>query len=91
MSAKQDINGKESAKRKFGAILIITDVILFVIYFGIVLFLSIFTQDGKPDSELITPMLYDMWLWILWMGASLIGLTIAEHIMSFIKGKKGVS
>lgn len=91
MSVKQDVNGKNSAKRKFGAILIITDLILFVIYFGIIMLIHIFDNANNSPKELITPIVYDMWLWVLWMGASLLGLTIAEHVFSFIKSKKGVS
>ena len=88
---RKDVNGKDSSKRKFGAILIGVDVIVFLIYFAIVMYLTIFDEAREGPVELITPMLYDMWLWILWMGTSLLGLTVTEHFMSFIKSKKGVS
>lgn len=87
----KDNNGKNSSKRKFGALLIIVDVIIFIVLVGISIYFTIFEEASEKPKEFLTPMLYDMWLWILWMGTTMLGLTITENFMSFIKSKKGVS
>ena len=87
----KDINGKDSVKRKWGAILISIDVIVFLTLFCLKLIFVIFDKSTDELSKVMSETLYDMWLWNLGIGASLLGLTIVEQITKFIQSKKGVS
>ena len=87
----KDVNGKDSIKRKWGAILITIDVIVFLLLFFLRFIFVIFGKSTEELPKIMSETLYDMWLWNLAIGASLLGLTIVEHITKFIQSKKGVS
>lgn len=72
--AGQDIDGNESSKRKKGMMLIDVAVYMAVIYFLIGLLMSIILGE-----ELKYKFPIEIWWTIIGLGASLLGITLAER------------
>lgn len=84
-TSNQDINGKDSAKRKWGARMLWNSLAFFWFMVGLFLLLS---AVGKPMAE-IPKFIMDMWYGLTNGGFSAIGLTIIEHIINFWKTRTG--
>ena len=88
---KQDINGKDSAKRKWASRLLWVSIISFLLYGILILSIGAFTylrMEDKADFkvvELLTPYLKEMWIWIMVGGFGSLGLTIFEFLNNFFK------
>ena len=68
-----DVNGKESSKRKTGIKLINVALIMALTYFLIGIGLSLFGR------VLIYAFPFDIWVTIIGAGASLLGITLIER------------
>ena len=90
-TTKQDVNGKESAKRKWASRLLWVSIITFISYGILITSIGSFTYLTMEDKtqfeivELISPYLKEMWIWIMVGGFGALGLTIFEFLNNFFK------
>lgn len=89
----QDINGKDSAKRKWASRLLWITILSYIFYFIISVSFSIFVYYTTDENlrgefkviELMTPYLKEMWIWIAIGGFASLGLTIFEFLNNYFK------
>lgn len=92
-TSTQDINGKESAKRKWASRLLWITVLSYIFYFILSVTFSIFVYYSLEEDlrgefkviELMTPYLKEMWIWITVGGIGSLGLTVFEFLTNFFK------
>jgi hypothetical protein len=69
----QDVNGKESSKRKTGIKLVNVGLAMALIFFLIGIGMSLFGKELKYSFP------FDIWVTIMGAGASLLGITLVER------------
>lgn len=72
-NVKQDVNGKDSSKRKYGMRLIDTAIYMALIHWAIGLGMSLFGREFTYEFPI------DIWWTLIGLGASLLGITLAER------------
>lgn len=86
MSVKNDIDGKESGKRKLANQMAISSLAVFWIYTALWIFMSLFTEERTtpemPDA------LFNMWAGITITALGAIGFTLGERIFQKKNGNK---
>lgn len=90
-TTKQDVNGKESAKRKWASRLLWVAIYSFLVYSAVITGVGSYTYLTMEDPskfkvvELMSPYIKDMWIWIMVGGFASLGLTIFEFLNNFFK------